>query len=246
MAGHSQFKNIMHRKGAQDAKRAKVFTKLGKEIMVAVKTSGPDPASNPRLRAAIIEARKNSMPRDNVERAIKRATGADAGGDFEEIRYEGMGPGNVALIVETLTDNRNRTASNVRTAFGKMGGAMTPVAFNFERVGLVSYKLAVASSDAIMEAAIEAGANDVETGEETHDIYTAPDDFISVRMALESHFGEPETARLDWRPSIKAAIDDEDTARNLFKLIDALEDDDDVQRIAANYDIADALLDRLG
>lgn len=246
MAGHSQFKNIMHRKGAQDAKRAKIFTKIGKEIMVAVKTSGADPGSNPRLRAAIVEARKNSMPRDNVERAIKRATGADAGGDFEEVRYEGMGPGNVAIIVETLTDNRNRTASNVRSAFGKLGGSMTPVAFNFERVGLISYKLAVGSTDAVFEAALEAGANDVESGDETHDIYTNPDDFIAVRDALEATLGEAETARLDWRPLNKAAVDDEDTAKTLFKLLDALDDDDDVQRIAANYDIADALLERLG
>lgn len=246
MAGHSQFKNIMHRKGAQDAKRAKIFTKLGKEITVAVKTGGADPGSNPRLRAAIVDARKNSMPRDNVDRAIKRGTGADAGGDYEEVRYEGMGPGNVAVIVETLTDNRNRTASSIRTAFNKMGGSLTPVAFNFDRVGLISYKLDVGTTDAVFEAAIEAGASDVESNDETHDIFTSLDDFNTVRAALEATLGEPETARLDWRPLNRVAVEDEDAAKTLYKLIDTLEDDDDVQRVYGNYDIPDDILERLG
>lgn len=245
MAGHSQFKNIMHRKGAQDAKRAKLFTKLAKEITVAAKTGGPDPASNPRLRAAIAEARKNSVPKDNVDRALKRAAGNDASADYEEIRYEGMGPGNVAVIVEALTDNRNRTASNVRAAFNKHGGSLTPVQFNFERVGYMQFKADAGSADAVFEAAIEAGASDVESGDEGHEVYCAPDDFNEVRATLEATLGEPEAARLDWRPLNTVSLDLEQ-AQSLFKFLDVLDDDDDVQRVAANYDIAPEILERLG
>lgn len=244
MAGHSQFKNIMYRKGAQDAKRSKLFTKLAKEITVSVKTGGADATSNPRLRAAISEARKNSMPKDNVDRAIKRALGGDSADDYVEVRYEGMGPGNVSIIVEALTDNRNRTASNVRAAFNKLGGSMTPVAFNFERVGFLAFKAEVGSADDIFEAAIEAGAADVESDEEAHNIYCAPDDFNDVRAALETKLGEPETARLDWRPLNKAEVDEE-AAKTLFKLLDTLEDDDDVQRVTANFDISEDVMERL-
>lgn len=245
MAGHSQFKNIMYRKGAQDAKRSKLFTKLAKEITVSVKTGGSDITSNPRLRAAIAEARKNSMPKDNVDRAVKRALGGDAADNYEEVRYEGMGPGNVSIIVEALTDNRNRTASNVRAAFNKLGGSMTPVTFNFERVGFLAFKLEVGSADDIFEAAIEAGAADVETDEEVHNIYCSPEDFNEVRAALEAKLGEPDSARLDWRPLNKAEVTDEDTAKTLFKLLDTLEDDDDVQRVTSNFDISEEIMERL-
>lgn len=244
MAGHSQFKNIMHRKGAQDAKRAKIFTKLAKEITVSVKTGGADMTSNPRLRAAIAEARKNSMPKDNIDRAMKRALGGDASADYEEVRYEGMGPGNVAIIVEALTDNRNRTASNVRAAFNKLGGSMTPVTFAFDRVGYLSYKLEVGDADQVLEAAIEAGASDAETHEEGHDIYCSVDDFNDVRAALEASLGEPDAARLDWRPQNLVSVDEE-AAKTLMKLIDTLEDDDDVQRVSANYEIPEDVLAKL-
>ncbi|MFA7431696.1 MAG: YebC/PmpR family DNA-binding transcriptional regulator [Rhodospirillaceae bacterium] len=245
MAGHSKFKNIMHRKGAQDARRAKLFTKLAKEITVAAKTGGPDPASNPRLRLAIVEARKNSVPKDNVDRALARAVGNDAADDYEEIRYEGMGPGNVAVIVEALTDNRNRTASNVRAAFSKNGGSLTPVTFNFDRVGYIQFKPDIGSAEAVLEAAIEAGADDVESSDEGHDVYCAPDDFNDVRAALEAKLGEPEAARLDWRPLNVVSLDLEQ-AQALFKFLDVLDDDDDVQRVSANYDIAPEILERLG
>jgi len=244
MAGHSQFKNIMYRKGAQDAKRSKLFTKLAKEITVSVKTGGSDMTSNPRLRAAIAEARKNSMPKDNVDRAIKRALGGDSADNYEEVRYEGMGPGNVSIIVEALTDNRNRTASNVRAAFNKLGGSMTPVTFNYERVGYLAFKADVGSPDDIFEAAIEAGAADVESDDEAHNIYCSPEDFNDVRAALESKLGEPDTARLDWRPLNRAEVDEE-AAKTLFKLLDTLEDDDDVQRVTANFDIPDEIMERL-
>mgnify|MGYP001806041628 CR=1 FL=1 len=244
MAGHSQFKNIMYRKGAQDAKRSKLFTKLAKEITVSVKTGGSDMTSNPRLRAAIAEARKNSMPKDNVDRAIKRALGGDSADNYEEVRYEGMGPGNVSIIVEALTDNRNRTASNVRAAFNKLGGSMTPVTFNYERVGYLAFKADVGSPDDIFEAAIEAGAADVESDDEAHNIYCSPEDFNDVRAALESKLGEPDTARLDWRPLNRAEVDEE-SAKTLFKLLDTLEDDDDVQRVTANFDIPDEIMERL-
>lgn len=245
MAGHSQFKNIMYRKGAQDKKRAKLFTKLAKEITVAAKVGGPDPESNPRLRSAMQEARKNSMPKDNIERALKRATGNDASDDYEEVRYEGMGPANVAVIVEALTDNRNRTASEVRAAFNKHGGSMTPVQFNFERVGYINYKADVGSAEDVLEAAIDAGAQDVESSDAGHDIYCEPDDFNDVRANLERALGEPESARLDWRPLNTVSLD-EDQAKSLFKFLDVLDDNDDVQRVAANYEVSDDIMQRLG
>jgi YebC/PmpR family DNA-binding regulatory protein len=241
MAGHSKFKNIMHRKGAQDAKRAKMFTKLAREITVSAKVGTPDPDSNPRLRAAITAARAQSMPKDNIERALKKATAVGEGDNYEEMRYEGYGPCNVAVIVEALTDNRNRTASEVRAAFGKAGGNLgetNSVAFNFDRVGLIQYPLDAGDADTIMEAAIEAGADDVESGDETHDIYCNPDDLMAVRDALEADLGEPAVARLDWRPLNTAELDKEG-AEKVLRFIDVLEDNDDVQRVFANFDIPD-------
>ncbi|MGB0696682.1 MAG: YebC/PmpR family DNA-binding transcriptional regulator [Rhodospirillaceae bacterium] len=247
MAGHSKFKNIMYRKGGQDAKRAKMFTKLAKEITVAAKTGAPDPDANPRLRAAIQAAKSQSMPKDNIERALARATsGADAD-TLEEMRYEGYGPGNVALIVECLTDNRNRTAAEVRAAFNKNGGSMgetNSVAFNFTRVGLVHYPVEAGEADPVLEAAIEAGADDVESSEDGHDIYCAPDDLNTVSSALEAGLGEPEFARLDWRPNLTVPVD-ADNAKTLLKLLDVLDDNDDVQRVAANYEIDDAVMESL-
>ena len=248
MAGHSQFKNIMHRKGAQDAKRAKVFTKLIRELTVSAKTGLPDPAFNPRLRAAIAAAREANMPKDTIERAIKRGSGgADA--NYEEVRYEGYGPGSVAMIVEALTDNRNRTAPEVRTAFSKNGGALgesNSVSFMFDRVGAIRYPAAAASAEAMFEAALEAGADNVESDDEGHEITCAPDDLAVVRDALEAAFGTPEHARLDWRPQTTVPVTDESAAKTLLKLLDILEDNDDVQRVYANFEIPDDLMERLG
>ena len=247
MAGHSQFKNIMHRKGAMDAKRAKIFTKLAREITVAAKLGMPDPAHNPRLRAAIAAAKSESMPKDNIQRAITKATGGDTE-NFEETRYEGYGPGNVALIVEALTDNRNRTAAEMRTLFNKNGGSLgevNSVAFNFQRVGYVQYKADAGSEDKVMEAAIEAGADDVVSGEGGHDIYCAPDDLNTVQKQLEGSLGEPETARLDWRPTVSVDVD-ESNAESLMNLLNALDDNDDVQRVAANYEMSDEVMARFG
>ena len=241
MAGHSKFKNIMHRKGAQDARRAKLFTKLAKEIYVAARTGGDDPESNPRLRAAIIEARRNSVPKDNIERALKKASSTGEGEDYEEVRYEGMGPGNVAVIVEALTDNRNRTASDVRATFSKYGGTLTPVQFNFERVGYLVYSVSVGSSDVVLEAAIEAGADDVVSSHDEHEIFCDPESFGVVRSLLEKVLGEPETARLDWK-ALNAVSLDEDSARSLFKFLDVLEDNDDVQKVFSNEEISDDVM----
>lgn len=245
MAGHSKFKNIMHRKGAQDAKRAKVFTKLAKEITVAAKTGLPEPDKNPRLRAAIAAARAQSMPKDNIDRAIKRALPGGDSAEYSEVTYEGMGPGNVSIIVETLTDNRNRTAADVRAAFTKYGSGLSTVSFNFERVGLIQYPAAKGDADTILEAAIEAGAQDVESDEEAHSIYTAPDDLTAVREALEEKLGEPDVTRLDWKPLTLVDITDADQAKSLMKFLDVLEDNDDVQRVSANYSIADDVAERL-
>ncbi|MCF8478992.1 MAG: YebC/PmpR family DNA-binding transcriptional regulator [Rhodospirillum sp.] len=248
MAGHSKFKNIMHRKGGQDAKRAQLFTKLAREITVSAKLGQPDPDSNPRLRAAILAARGQSMPKDNIQRAIDKAVSGGDAENLEELRYEGYGPGNVAVIVECLTDNRNRTAAEVRTAFNKNGGTMGEtgsVAFNFDRVGLVHYPEAVGEPDAVLEAAIEAGADDVESSEDGHDIYCAPDDLNTVSKALEEALGDPEFARLDWRPLSPIAVDEE-AAPTLLKFLDILDDNDDVQRVAANYEIDDAIMEKLG
>ena len=247
MAGHSQFKNIMHRKGAQDAKRAKVFAKLIREVAVAAKLGGPDPDANPRLRSAVAACRQANMPKDNIDRAVKKATGGDDGENYEEVRYEGYGPGGVAVIVEALTDNRNRTASDVRAAFSKHGGTLAEtgaVSFMFDRVGMIHYPAGAGDSDAVFEAALEAGAEDVESGDEGHDIYCRPDDFNTVREALEGGLGEAETARLDWRPQNTVDVD-EGQAQTLLKLLDVLEDSDDVQRVAANFEIADDVMERL-
>lgn len=248
MSGHSQFKNIMHRKGAQDKMRARIFSKLAREITVAAKTGMPDAAHNPRLRAAIMAARAENMPKDNIERAIKKGTPGADDTNYEEIRYEGYGPGNIAVIVEALTDNRNRTAPAVRSIFGKNGGNMgetNSVAFNFERIGLIVYPVATASADAIFEAALEAGANDVESDEEEHTIMTAPDDLAAVRDALEAKFGTPTIARLDWNPLNTVELPDEETARKFFDFIEALNDDDDVQRVASNHTVLDEIMDKL-
>ena len=247
MAGHSQFKNIMHRKGAQDARRARQFAKLIREITVSARQGLPDPAANPRLRAACAAARQANMPRDTIERAIKKATGAGGGDDYAEVRYEGYGPSGVAIIVEALTDNRNRTASDVRTAFAKHGGTLgesNSVAFLFDRVGLVRYPARTASADAMLEAAIEAGADDARSGPDGHEITCAPDEFFAVRDALEQQFGEPEEAKLDWRPTTTAPLD-EDSARSVLKLIDALDDSDDVQNVYANFEIPEAVMQAL-
>ncbi|MEK9679178.1 MAG: YebC/PmpR family DNA-binding transcriptional regulator [Rhodospirillaceae bacterium] len=247
MAGHSQFKNIMYRKGAQDAKRAKQFSKLIREVTVAAREGLPDPDMNPRLRAAISAARAANMPKDNIDRAIKKVSAGDDNENWEEIRYEGYGPGGVAVIVEALTDNRNRTASEVRAAFSKHGGNLGEtgaVSFMFDRVGMVRYADEAGDADSIFEAALEAGADDVENSDGGHDIYCAPDEFSSVRDALEEALGEPEAARLDWRPQNTIEVGEKE-AETLFKMLDALEDNDDVQRVAANFDISDEVMARL-
>ncbi|TVR82755.1 MAG: YebC/PmpR family DNA-binding transcriptional regulator [Rhodospirillales bacterium] len=247
MAGHSQFKNIMYRKGAQDAKRGKVFTKLIRELTVAARSGLPDPEFNPRLRTAIMAAKAANMPKDTMERAIRRGSGEDGGDSYEEVRYEGYGPGGVAVIVEALTDNRNRTASEVRAAFGKHGGSLGEsgsVSFMFERVGLIHYAPGVADAEAMFEAALDAGADDVVSNDAGHEITCAPDSLSSVRDALERRFGAADVARLDWKPSITAPVD-EAQAETLFKLLDALDDSDDVQRVMANYEVADDVLERL-
>ncbi|MBT3305855.1 MAG: YebC/PmpR family DNA-binding transcriptional regulator [Alphaproteobacteria bacterium] len=247
MAGHSKFKNIMHRKGRQDAKRAKVFTKLIRELTVAAKTGQPDPDMNPRLRSAISAAKAANMPGDTMNRAIKKGSGGDDDTNYEEIRYEGYGPSGVAVIVEALTDNRNRTASEVRAAFTKFNGNMGEtgsVSFMFDRVGLIVYGAGAASADDMFEVALEAGAQDVESTDAGHEVTCAPDDFSTVRDALEAKFGDAEDARLDWKPQNSVAVD-EKAAETLLKLLDALEENDDVQRVAANFDVDDEVLERL-
>ncbi len=247
MAGHSQFANIMHRKGAQDKKRAKLFSRLVREMMVAARHS-PDPEGNPRLRAAILAARAVNMPKDNIERAIRRGSGQEEGVTYEEVRYEGLAPGGVALIVEALTDNRNRTATDVRTIFGKNGGKLgelNSVAFLFSRVGTVLYPAAAASADAMFEAALEAGAQDVASDAGRHEITCAPDDLAAVRDALEKKFGAAESAKLGWKPNSTVPVADEAVARDLFKLVEAIEDNDDVQTVYANYEIAEDLMQKL-
>ncbi len=246
MAGHSQFKNIMYRKGAQDKKRAKLFGRLIRELTVAAK-SGTDPGANPRLRAAISAARAANMPKDNIDRVLKRAAGGDDGTVYEEVRYEGYGPGGVAIIVEALTDNRNRTASEVRTAFSKQGGTLgetNSVSFMFERVGAINYPPEVASPDEVFEAAVEAGADNVESTSEGHEITCAPDDFSAVRDAVAERFGDPREAGLTWKPQNSVEVG-EDSAETLLKLLDVLDDNEDVQRVSANFEIADTVLQRL-
>src|SRR5579872_7115206 len=246
MAGHSQFKNIMHRKGRQDAVKSKLFGKLAREITVSAKLGLPDPAMNPRLRAAITAARAENMPKDNIDRAIKKALGGDAE-SYEEIRYEGYGPGGVAVIVEVLTDNRNRTAGEVRSTFTKSGGNLAEtgaVSFMFDHVGLVEYDAGVASGEAMFEAALEAGADDVVSSGSGHEIYAAPDHFRAVAKALEARFGEPRKAALVWRPQNTVAVDDEQ-GEKLLKLIENLNEHDDVQNVYANFEVSDALVSRL-
>jgi YebC/PmpR family DNA-binding regulatory protein len=248
MAGHSQFKNIMYRKGAQDKKRAKIFTKIIRELTTSARTGPPDPAANPRLRAAVLAARQANMPKDTVDRAIKRGSGAGADDAYEEVRYEGYGPAGIAVIVEALTDNRNRTASEVRAAFTKAGGALgepNSVSFMFDRVGEIAYPAASASPDQMFEAAIEAGANDIESDAEQHIVTCAPEDFNAVRDALEDRFGSATVARLVWRPKTTSEID-EDTATTLFKLLETLEDSDDIQNVFANFEVAEDVMARLG
>ncbi len=247
MAGHSQFKNIMHRKGKQDAKRGKLFTKLIREIMAAARMGLPDPAANPRLRAAVVAARDANMSKDTVDRAIRRGSGQEGGEAFEEVRYEGYGPGGVAVIVEALTDNRNRTASEVRSIFTKNGGSLgetNSVAFMFNRMGELVYPLPAASAAAMFEAALEAGAENVDTQAEAHEVLTGIDDFASVRDALEKKFGPARSAKLAWRPQTTVPVS-EDAARTLFELLEALDDNDDVQIVYANYEVNDDVMAKL-
>ncbi|MGE0180463.1 MAG: YebC/PmpR family DNA-binding transcriptional regulator [Sphingomonas sp.] len=247
MAGHSKFKNIMYRKGAQDKKRSAMFSKLSREITVAAKMGLPDPDANPRLRAAVLAARAQSMPKDNIQRSIDKASGGEAE-NYEEVRYEGFGPGGVAIIAEALTDNRNRTATNVRTAFSKNGGnlgAGGSVSHGFDRMGLISYPASAGDADTVFEAALEAGAEDVESSEEGHEIWTAVDGLHEVAKALEAALGEPEGVKLAWRPQANVEVGEDDAA-TLFKLIDALEEDDDVQTVWGNYDVPDAVMEKLG
>ncbi len=245
MAGHSKFKNIMHRKGAQDAKRAKKFTRLIKELAVAAR-NGIDPEANPRLRTALSACRAANMPKDNIERVLKKAAGGD-GDNYDEIRYEGYGAGGVAVIVEALTDNRNRTASEVRATFNKYGGNLGEtgsVSFMFNRVGQMLYPAAIADADAVFEAALEAGAENVESDEQWHEIITAAEDFNAVREGLESHFGAPEEAGLIWKPQNSTPVEG-DQAQTLLKMLDALDDLDDVQAMASNFDLDDDMMEQL-
>jgi YebC/PmpR family DNA-binding regulatory protein len=247
MAGHSQFKNIMHRKGRQDAARSKLFGKLAREITVAAKMGQPDPAMNPRLRAAILAARAENMTKDTIQRAINKATAGDAE-NYDEIRYEGYGPGGVAVIVEALTDNRNRTASEVRSYFTKSGGNLAEtgaVSFMFDRVGSIEFSADKASPDAMLEAAIEAGAEDVVSSETGHEITTAADALAEVAKALEAKFGEPSKTALTWKPQTNVAVDDE-TGEKLLRLMDNLDENDDVQNVYSNFELSDALMARMG
>jgi YebC/PmpR family DNA-binding regulatory protein len=247
MAGHSQFKNIMHRKGRQDAQKSKLFGKLAREITVSAKLGTPDPAMNPRLRAAVVAARQENMPKDNIERAIKKAIGGE-GDNYDEIRYEGYGPGGVAVIVEALTDNRNRAASDIRSYFTKAGGNLGEtgsVSFMFDRTGIIEYDANAASDDAMLDAAIEAGADDVISSESGHEIYASQDSFREVAKALEAKFGEPRKAALTWKPQNTVSVDDE-TGEKLLKLMDMLNEHDDVQNVFANFEISDALIAKMG
>ena len=245
MAGHSKFKNIQHRKGAQDKKRAKIFTRLIKELAVAAR-GGTDPASNPRLRTALAGCRAANMPKDNIERVLKRAEGGE-GEQYEEIRYEGYGAGGTAFIVEALTDNRNRTASEVRAAFSKFGGSLGEtgsVSFMFDKVGQIIYPVEIINADSMFEAALEAGAQDVETDNDTYLVTTVSEDFNAAREKLEEIFGAPEEAQLTWVAQNTLDVN-EDQARTLLKFIDTLEDNDDVQSLSFNFEISDEILTKL-
>jgi YebC/PmpR family DNA-binding regulatory protein len=252
MAGHSQFKNIMHRKGRQDAVKAKIFTKLIREITTAARLGAADPNANPRLRAAVIAARENNMTRDTIDRAIKRGSGNDADANYDEMRYEGYGPGGVAVIVEALTNNRNRTAGEVRSIFSKHGGNLgetNSVSFMFDRAGEFRFPLKAGSADAVLEKAIDAGADDVVSGppeseggdEGVHEIYCSQDNFNAVREALEKSLGQPSSAKLMWRPRTTTPVDGE-TAQTLIDMIGALDDNDDVQNVYANFEVSDDAL----
>lgn len=249
MAGHSQFKNIMHRKGAQDKKRAKIFNKLAREITVAAKMGQPDPDANPRLRNAMLAAREANMPNSRIKSALDAAlpNSGDAS-NYDEVRYEGYGPGGVAVIIEALTDNRNRTAAEVRAAFTKNGGALgesNSVSFMFARVGQITYPASVAAGDAMFEAAVEAGAENVDTTPDQHEVTTAPEDFMAVKDALEKTFGPAqEGAAIVWKPVNTAKLDQEQ-AEALFDLIEALEDSDDVQKVFSNFEVDDSVMERL-
>lgn len=247
MAGHSKFKNIMHRKGAQDKKRSNLFSKLSREITVAAKMGAPDPDMNPRLRLAVNNAKSQSMPKDNIQRAIDKASMGDDE-NFEEVRYEGYGPGGSAIIVETLTDNRNRTATAVRTAFSKNGGNLGTegsVAHGFERLGYIEYGADVGDEDTVLEAAMEAGADDIASSADGHEIWTAAEDLHGVSSALEKVLGEAKEVKLAWKPNLSVELDEKD-AGVLLKLVDALDDDDDVQTVWGNYDISDEVMEKLG
>jgi len=243
MAGHSQFKNIMHKKGKQDAIRSKLFSKLAREITVAAKLGLPDPSMNARLRAAILAARAENMPKENIERSIKKASGADSE-TYAEVRYEGYAPGGVAIIVEALTDNRNRTAGEVRSYFSKSGGSLAEtgaVSFLFDHVGVIEFPAKAASEDAMMEAAIEAGADDVQTSGESYEVITSIESLREVSQALESKFGEPRKANLTWKPHNTIGVDD-DTGEKILRLVGMLEENDDVQNVYANFEVSDALM----
>ena len=248
MAGHSKFKNIMYRKGAQDAKRSKLFSKLSKEITVAAKMGGPDPDANARLRLAMQNARGQSVPKDNIDRAIKKAEASDEG-NYDEVRYEGYGPGGTAVVVEALTDNRNRTASNVRAAFTKNGGSLGEtgsVAFMFDRVGELVFPVTVGDEDAVMEAAIEAGADDVQSDEESHTIYTTFEDMMDVGKALEESLGQaPDSQKAIWKPQNEIDVDAEKAA-TIMKLMNVLDDDEDVQNVYSNFSMSDEVMESLG
>jgi YebC/PmpR family DNA-binding regulatory protein len=247
MAGHSKYKNIMYRKGAQDKKRSSMFSKLSREITVAAKSGTPDPDMNPRLRAAVMAAKAQSMPKDNIERAINKANAND-GENYEEIRYEGFGPGGVSLIIEALTDNRNRTATNVKVAVSRNGGnlgAPGAVSHAFDRLGLITYPASAGDGDTVFEAALEAGAEDVSSTEDGHEIWTALESLHGVLKAIEPVLGAPESAKLAWRPQVMVSMGEEDAA-TLFKMLDVLDDDDDVQTVWGNYEISDAIMEKLG
>ena len=245
MAGHSKFKNIMHRKGAQDKKRAKIFGRLIKELTVAARSS-TDPESNPRLRTALLAARAANMPKDNIERVLKRAEGGE-GENYDEVRYEGYGPGGTALIVDSMTDNRNRTASEVRASFNRYGGSLGEtgsVSFMFDRVGQIIYPADVADSDTMFEAVFEAGADNVESDNNGHEVICAPENFSVVLEAPETLLGAPEESGLTWKAQNSINVDEEQ-ASTLLKLLDALDDNDDVQNVASNFDISDDLIAKL-
>jgi YebC/PmpR family DNA-binding regulatory protein len=247
MAGHSKYKNIMYRKGAQDKKRSAMFSKLSREITVAAKMGTPDPDMNARLRAAVNAAKAQSMPKDNIQRSIDKASAADAE-NYEDIRYEGFGPGGVSLVVEALTDNRNRTATNMRTAFSKNGGnlgASGSVTHGFDRLGLIEYPAGAGDAEKVFEAAIEAGAEDVESDEAGHEIWTTVDDLHGVARALEAALGEADSVKLAWRPQTSVEVAEGD-AEQLLKLVDTLEEDDDVQTVWGNYEVSEEVLEKLG